>query len=156
MIVVGTSISGGSGTQAKVDQAMLFLWDYKAEEKVWEGTPDRAVSTFNALLTGPDGRLYGTIRGGDLSDELFVFDPESRQFVTRVAIPSGRPLDLGLQNGPDGMIYGFTNSCIYRLNPASLAVEEVIRGSFGIAGPILGREVYFATGHRLRSARIFQ
>jgi hypothetical protein len=154
LIAVGTTISGGSGTLPKVDQAVLFLWDYRAERKVWEGTPDRPVSTFNALLTGPDGRLYGTIRGGDLADEIFVFDPESREFAHRLRPPSGRPLDLGLQNGPDGMIYGFTNSCIYRLDPSSLAVEEVVRGSFGIAGPILGQEIYFATGHRLRAARI--
>jgi hypothetical protein len=54
------------------------------------------------------------------------------------------------------MIYGFTNSCIYRLDPSSLAVEEVVRDSLGIAGPILGKEIYFATGHRLRSVRLFQ
>ncbi len=155
LIAVGTTISAGSGTQPKVDQGVLFLWDYKAEEKVWEGTLDRPVSTFNALLTGPDGRLYGTVRGGDIPDELFVFDPKSRKFTDRVALPSGRPLDLGLQNGPDGMIYGFTNSCIYRLDPASLAIEVVIKGSFGIAGPILGQEIYFATGHRLQAAKIF-
>jgi len=156
LIAVGTTISGGSGTQPKVDQAVLFLWDYKAEEKVWEGTPDRPVSTFNSLLTGPDGKLYGTIRGGNLPDEIFVFDPDSREFITRFAPPSGRPLDLGLQNGPDGMIYGFTNSCIYRFDPASLDVEEIIRDRFGIAGPILGQYIYFATGHRLRAARVFQ
>jgi streptogramin lyase len=155
LMAVGTSISGGSGTQPKVEQAVLFLWDYKAEEKVWEGTLDRPVSTFNALLTGPDGRLYGTVTGGD-SPELFVFDPESREFTDKLALPTGRPLDLGLQNGPDGKIYGFTNSCIYRLDPASLDVEVIIQDNFGIAGPILGQEVYFATGHRLRAARIFQ
>ena len=156
LMAVGTTISGGSGTLPKVDQAVLFLWDYRAEKKVWEGTPDRPVSTFNALLTGPDGRLYGTIRGGDLQDEIFVFDPETREFTHRLRLPSGRPLDLGLQNGPDGMIYGFTNSCVYRLDPSSLTVEEVVRDSFGIAGPILGQEIYFATGHRLRAVGLFQ
>jgi hypothetical protein len=156
LIAVGTTISGGSGTQPKVDQAVLFLWDYRAEEKVWEGTLDRPVSTFNALLTGPDGRLYGTVRGGDAPDELFVFDPESREFTGHLALPSGRPLDLGLQNGPDGMIYGFTNSCIYRLDPASLSVEEVIRDSFSVAGPIQGQEIYFSTGHRFRAAKLFR
>ena len=155
LIAVGTTISGGSGTQSKVEQAVLFLWDYKAEEKVWEGTLDRPISTFNALLTGPDGRLYGTVSGGDLSPELFVFDSESREFTNRIDILPGHPLDLGLQNGPDGKIYGFTNSCIYCLDPASLTVEEVTQGSFSVAGPILGQEVYFATSHRLRSVKLF-
>jgi hypothetical protein len=156
LIAVGTTISGGSGTQPKVDQAVLFLWDYRAEKKVWEGTLDCPVSTFNALLTGPDGRLYGTVRGGDVPAQLFVFDPESREFTNRLALPPGHPLDLGLQNGPDGRIYGFTNSRIYRLDPASMVVEEVVRDVFSVAGPILGQEIYFSTGHRLRSARIFQ
>ena len=156
LIAVGTTISGGSGTQPKVDQAVLFLWDYKAEKKVWEGTLHRPVSTFNALLTGPDGRLYGTVTGGDTPAELFVFDPGAREFTDRLALPSGHPLDLGLQNGPDGKIYGFTHSCIYRLDPVSLVIEEMIQDDFSVAGPIFGQEICFSTGHRFRAARIFQ
>ena len=157
LIAVGTSISGGSGTRPKVDQAMLFLWDYEPAEKVWEGTLDRPVSVFNALVVGPDGRLYGTVRGGDAQPEIFAFDPKTRAFTDRVALPAGGPLDLGLQNGPDGKIYGFTSSRIYRLDPSSLAVEEVVReeGAFSVAGPILGEDIYFATGHWLRAVKIF-
>ncbi|MCH8291144.1 hypothetical protein IH992_08615 [Candidatus Poribacteria bacterium] len=157
LIAVGTTIAGGSGTQPKVDKAVLFLWDYKAEEKVWEGSLDRPISSFNALLTGQDGKIYGTVQGKDISNELFVFDSTSRKFTDQVALPSGRPLDLGLQNGPDGKIYGFTSSCIYRLDPVSLAIEMVVRDEegFSIAGPIVGEDIYFATGHRLRAAKIF-
>lgn len=156
LIAVGTTTAGGSGTQPKVDQAVLFLWDYAREEKVWEGAFDRPVTAFTALLTGPDGRLYGTVSGGDPSAEIFVFDPESRTFTDRL-IPPGSPLDLGLQNGPDGKIYGFTASCIYRLDPSSLAIEEIVQDEdgFSIAGPILGPDIYFATRHRLRAVRIF-
>jgi len=156
LIAVGTTISGGSGTQPKVDQAVLFLWDYRAEKKVWQGTLDRPVTAFTSLLTGPDGRLYGTARGGDLPAEVFVFDPQSRKFTDRLAPPGGSPLDLGLQNGPHGDIYGFTDSCIYRLDPKALSFEEVVRADdvLSVAGPILGDEIYFAMGHRLRVARI--
>ena len=160
LIAVGTSIAGGSGTQPKVEQAVLFLFDYEREEKVWEGTLDRPVSVFNALLTGPDGRLYGTVRGGDDPPEIFVFDPGSQEFGDRTAAPEGGPVDNGLQNGPDGKIYGLTPLCIYRLHPESLAVEEVVR--FGerlkghtAAGPIVGEKIYFSSGHRLLEAKIF-
>ena len=158
LIAVGTSIFGGSGTRPKVDQAVLFLWNYQAEKKIWEGTLDRPVSVFNALLTGFDGRLYGTVHGGSQPAEIFVFDPEAREFTDLLSIPNGRPLDLGLQNGPDGKIYGFTTSCVYRLDPNSLAIEELIveEDGFSIAGPIVGRDIYFAKGHRLRAAQIFE
>jgi streptogramin lyase len=158
LIAVGTSIAGGSGTQPKIDQAILFLWDYHAEKKVWTGTLDRKVAAFNALLVGADGRLYGTARGGGSKPELFVFDPTTFEFVARIAIPDGNPLDLGLQNGPNGKIYGFTRSCIYQLDPDSLTVKVITsnEGQFSVAGPILGKYIYFATRHRLRAARILE
>ena len=157
LIAVGTSVSGGSGTIPKVDQAVLFLWDYQAESKTWEGTLDRTVRCFNALVAGPDGRLYGTVHGGDAPAEVFVFESTPRTFGERVALPPGRPLDLGLQHGPDGMLYGFTTSCIYRLNPASMTIDEVIRAedAFTVPGPIIGNTIFFATGHRLRAAKVF-
>jgi hypothetical protein len=155
LIAVGTNIYGGSGTQPKVDQATLFLLDYKAETKAWEGTLDRPVSTFSALLTGPDGKIYGTVTGGGKPSELFVFDPVSRKFTDCIPLPTGHPLELGLQNGPDGKIYGFTSSCIYRLDPATLSIEIVVKGEFGIAGPIIDNNIYYSVGHRLYTARIF-
>jgi streptogramin lyase len=154
LIAVGTSIHGGSGTRPKVDQAVLFLWDHKKEEKVWEGTPDRPVETFNALVAGPDGRLYGTIVGGGA--ELFVLDPKQRKFVGRVGLP-GTPLNLGLQNGPDGRIWGVTSSSIYRVEPSTLGIDVVVKAkeTFTVAGPIVGTDLYVAHGHRLQAARIF-
>ena len=157
LIAVGTSIHGGTGTRPKIDQAVLFLWDYKAEKKVWEGTLDRPVTTFNALLTAPDGRLFGTVTGGD-RPELFVFDPESRAFTSSISLPRGIPRDLGLRNGPDGYIYGFTSSCFYRLDPVSPAIEEIVSedDEFGVAGPILGNDVYYGKRHELKAIRLFQ
>ena len=160
LIVVGTSISGGSGTQAKVDQAILFLFDHKKEEKVWEGTLDRNVHQFNALVTGANGRVYGTVRGGEDPAEIFVFDPSTRSFGDRVAPPEGGPVDNGLQNGRDGMIYGVTGACVYRLDPETLTTEEIIKfperlQGHAAAGPIIGDEIYFSSGHRLLSSKIF-
>ena len=157
LLAVGTSISGGSGTQPKVEQAVLFLWDCEAEKKVWEGTLDRLVNAFNALVAVPDGRLYGTVTGGE-KPELFVFDPESRTFADCIPLPHGGPLDLGLQNGPDGYIYGFTRSCFYRFDPATLQIEELLHedDAFDIAGPINGNSVYFAQEVTLNMINLFQ
>jgi hypothetical protein len=151
--VVGTSISGGSGTQPRVSQAQLFLWDFRRELKLWEGTLDRPVSAFNALLALPSGQLLGTVVGGD-KPELFVFDPASRTFVRRMDTPPGTPLDLGLQIGPDGAVYGFTSQRIYRLDPQNWNLAEISHGTYAVAGPIIGSEIYYSVGPRLYAATI--
>jgi hypothetical protein len=158
LMAVGTTIEGGTGTQPKVKQAVLFLWDYQAEKKIWEGTPDRTVSAINALLTGPDGLLYGTLTG-ERNPELFVFDPVKRAFVTRKPLMPGNPLDNGLQSGPDGYVYGFTASCLYRFRPSTdPVIEEIVReeNGFSVPGPIVGKDVYFAKGYVLKSVRVFR
>ena len=149
LIAVGTSIHGGSGTQPKVDQADLILWDYEAEEIAWQGTLDRPVSVFNGLTVGGDGQLYGTVLGSG-EPELFVFDPGSRKFVDAVPILDGRPLDLGLQT-VDGVVYGFTSQYFYRLDMDALSVDVIFEADEAIraAGPVMGNTVYFACGCRL-------
>jgi hypothetical protein len=157
LLAVGTTIQAGSGTTPKVDKAQLFLWDYKAEKKVWEGAPDRQVDTFNALLTAPDGRLFGTVTGGG-NPELFVFDPISRTFPARKPLPEGSQLDNGIQVGPNGFLYGFTSSCFYRIDPKTLEIREIVRkeNEFNIPGPIIGKDVYYAHNHVLRAIKVFR
>jgi streptogramin lyase len=157
LIAVGTTIQGGTGTQPKVDQATLFLWDYQAEKKTWEGPYGHPVEAFNALADGPDGRLWGTVVSGD-AGELFVFDPSSKKFTGRVTLPAGRPLDLGIQFGPDGRLYGFTKSALYRVNPKTMKAETVIAAddAFTVAGPIIGKNIYFAGRHELKTIRLFE
>ncbi len=157
LIAVGTTIQAGSGATPKVSQAVLFLWDHKAETKAWEGTMDRPVETFNALLALPDGKLLGTVTGGD-KPELFLFNPATRVFEKRADLPPGAPRDLGLTLGPDGKVYGFTRSCLYRLDPATLQVKEILKqeDEFEIAGPILGNDIYYAKGPALKCVTLFQ
>jgi streptogramin lyase len=156
LIAVGTTIQGGTGTQPRADKGVLFLWDYRAEKKTWEGSLDRPVSAFNALVTDAGGKLWGTVTGGE-KPELFVFDPDSRKFTGRFPLPEGEPLDLGLQLGPDGRIYGFTRSCFYCVDPDSFRIEPILTApdGFDVPGPIIGKDVFFATRHFLKAIRIF-
>jgi len=155
-LAVGTTVSGGSGTTPKVDRATLFLWDYRREEKLWEGSPDRPVSAFNALCAAPDGLLYCTVTGGD-SPELVVFDPAARTFVGRLALPAGGPLDNGLQVGPDGALYGFTTSSVYRLDPGTGRIDTLLSrgGEFSVAGPVIGNHLYYGREHELKAVELF-
>lgn len=157
VIAVGTTIQGGTGTQPKVDQAALFLWDYQAEKKTWEGPFDHPIEAFNALAVGADGRLWGTVVKGD-KGELFVFDPESKKFTGRADLPAGKPLDLGLQFGPDGLLYGFTKSSFYKVNPKTMKLETILSAEkgFSVVGPIIGKNIYFAGLHELKTIRLFE
>ena len=149
LLAVGTSIGGGTGTRPKVDQAVVFLWDRKAEKKVWEGTFEDQVTSINMLLTTPDGHLVGTFLGS--KSGLFFFNPESREFEKTLALPGGRPLDNGLQIGRDGNIYGVTSRCVYRVDPAKDEIETVVKTDdpITVAGPIVGKEMFVGRRHRL-------
>ena len=66
---------------------------------------------------------------------------------------------LGLQVGPDNLIYGVTPHCIFTLDPTSLAIEEIIAfpgplQGHAAAGPIVGGELYYSSGHRLMAAKV--
>ena len=152
-IAVGTTIHGGSGTQPRVERAALFLWDYRSNKKTWEQSVEH--TTINALIAGPDERLYGTVTGGSGS-ALFVFDPRALEFTHFLQVPDDAPLDLGLQTGPDGNLYGFSRSTIYRLDPQSLRIDPIVEkeNGFTVAGPILGNRIFFAHEHRLCAATI--
>ncbi len=147
---MGTTINGGSGTRPRVSQAVLFLWDYEREEKVWEGTLDRRISAINALVVGEDGLLYGTALG-DGGPVLFAFDPVSRAFLCAIPLDD-RPLDLGLQNGPDGKLYGFTTASFYEFDPAHRAITPLYEeeDAFQVPGPVMGNNVYFAKKHEMK------
>jgi hypothetical protein len=151
LLAVGTTINGGTGTQPRVEQAVLFLWDYEQKEKIWEGTLDTPIHTINALTVDYQGLLYGTAIHPDQSI-LFVFDPDKRSFIHSAALPQGRPLDGGLQTGPAGMIYGFTTSCFYRLDPSDFSITQLFEkpDAFQTAGPMMEDDVYFAQKHEIK------
>jgi len=157
LIAVGTSVQGGTGTRPKVSQASLFLWDYHSEQKIWEGSLERSVEAFNSLLMLPNGKLIGTIVG-EPKPQLFIFSPETRVFEKILDLPPGRPLDLGITLGPDGKVYGFTDSCLYRLDPEKWNIFELIENekAFDVAGPIVGQYIYFAKGPELKAVKLFE
>ena len=87
---------------------------------------------------------------------MCIFDPGHHRFSPHCLVLSGKTLDLGLQAGPDGLLYGFPDICIYRLDPSSLRVEEVLRDEEGFrtAGPIVGDEILCGRNHRLMAVKI--
>ena len=151
LLAVGTTIDGGTGTQPRVDQATLFLWDYEAEEKVWESTLSVPATAISALAISDEGLLYGTA-AGKTGSFLFAFDPDDRHFVHTTSLPGGRPLDHGLQTGPEGSMYGFTTGCFFRFDPSTSALTTIHEepGAFQNTGPMDEDGVYFTKKHELK------
>ncbi len=74
-----------------------------------------------------------------------------------------------MRPGPDGTVYGATAHCVFRVKPGTCEVERVWKKSapssregtvwltaadpdaIDVVGPIIGNELYFATGWRLRA-----
>lgn len=151
LLAVGTTIDGGTGTQPRVDQATLFLWDYEAEKKVWEGRLPVTVTAVNALADLDGDLLCGTTHAGSESS-IFAFDPGDRRFTHLAPLPDGRALDGGIQVGPDGGVYGFTTDCFYRFDPTDGAVATIHRerGAFQTSGSMDEDGVYFTKKHELK------
>ena len=75
---------------------------------------------------------------------------------------------FALHAGPGGTVYGATANCVFRIKPGTCDVERVWQESqpkdrdgtvwltasdpniIDVVGPIVGHELYFATGGRLR------
>jgi len=87
-----------------------------------------------AALMSRTGKLYV---GAAYAGHLLCFDPDEEALE-----------DLGPIN---------SGAVVFPLDPSALSLEVVVmaEGAFTVPGPILGRHIYFATGHRLRAAEVF-
>ena len=116
----------------------------------------------NGVWTAEDVPSVDSAETENLLESLLVDSPrllmEGLTLIGRQVPTEGGPLDLGLQMGPDGKVYGFTSTCIYRLDRSTLKCEIVtsVEDGISVAGPILGSDIYFGTNHRLRAIGLFQ
>jgi hypothetical protein len=159
MIVGGTSIGGGSGTQPKAKQAALFLWDPAREAKAWWRAPRQGTEHVYALVAVPGGNIYGVAVGHNARGafrEIFVFDPVTRRFVAHLPVPEGGIRDNALQVGADGQVYGVTSELVFRIDPATRQTKVLVEvpGQIGIPGPLVGKTLYFASGTKLRALAV--
>jgi hypothetical protein len=123
---------------------------------VWHSAPRPKTTGISSLLAASDGLIYGIAEGwlGDRGfSEIFLFDPRRREFIRHFPVPEGSPLDNSLQMGDDGRIYGLTRDVFYRITDGGSGTQVLARlpGEFNIGGPLVGRTLYFATGHKLRA-----
>lgn len=118
----GTSVSGGRGCLETTTEGKLFLFDTKAQRRVYECIPVPGAVAVTSLAVSPiNGTLFGTTSSG----HLFAFSVEERQVIKKWKLRSeGTPLMgvpetygiIHLTSGSDGAIYGVTRQDLFKLD----------------------------------------
>ena len=147
LIAAGSSIRGGNGTRAVEKEARLILWDPKEEKKVFELIPVPEARTILSLVSTRDGRVYGVTD----TEKVFVFDITKREVRKVFDLGFKDPLEVSLQLGPGGRIYGLAREAIFTVDPftdqVSLLAKPPAPIDSGMA--LLGRKVYYGSDANL-------
>jgi hypothetical protein len=147
LIAAGSSVRGGGGTRAIEKEAKLILWDPKEEKKIFEIVPVKEAKTILSLASTMEGIVYGITD----NEKVFVFDAEKREIQKIFDLEFKEPIDISLQPGPDGKLYGLSKEAIFSIDPRSdrlsLLAKPPLSINSGMA--ILGRKIYYGSGANL-------
>ncbi len=174
ILLLGTSINGGTGTTPKDKSSLLALWDVD-KQKIASSTPtfggiessNPDPSGVSSLVKAKNGKVYGADDRpiGPLGGRLFRYDLDSNR-VTLLNLDSSftgqakKPAFIynSLMNGPDGAVWGLCTYGVFRIDPDTdkVTIPEPFTDPAGItAGGVLdGRLLYFASGPNIFSYRL--
>ena len=147
LIAAGSSVRGGAGTRAIEKEARLILWDPKEEKKLFEMVPVAGAKTILSLAATIDGKVYGITD----NEKVFVFDSEKREVEKVFDLGYKDPMDICLQPGSDGKLYGLAKEAIFSIDPkdsqVSLIANPPVPIDSGMA--MVGRKIYYGSGANL-------
>ncbi|MFZ9682607.1 MAG: hypothetical protein ACO3DQ_05310 [Cephaloticoccus sp.] len=183
-ILIGLSIEVGTGATVGREHGAFGLWDPVKDELVWTGDLGLAdLADPVAFAPAGNGRVDALLGRGDqilsagatpIRPRIVLIDPAQKKVIADAWLPEDfGPIPwhghFALQVGPEGVVYGATGYCFFRLKPGTCEVERVWQGgpppppredpvwlthstpdAIDVVGPIVGREWFFATGWRLR------
>jgi len=153
LLVGGTSIEGGPGTQPRAKEAVLFLWDTARREKVFECVPVPGASIIVNLARGGDGLVYGTAGG-----KVFVFDPKARKALAQTALKQGGVARAGLLTLDDGRVVALAGSSALFLRYAGgrwqARTFAQADAALSVGKAVIGEWLYAVTDKHLVRCRI--
>lgn len=115
VLLGGSSIDGGTGTDPIASEAKLFVLDPDTGEVLADYAPVDGAHSINALIEASDGTIWGLADG-----TVFAFDPESGRVTRSIEVFSD--LASGATDGelveyPDGRIFGNSRSRLFEIDP---------------------------------------
>jgi hypothetical protein len=147
LIAAGSSVRGGAGTRAIEKEARLILWNPKEEKKIFEIVPVTGAKTILSLAVAINGKLYGITD----NEKVFIFDAVKGEVEKVFDLGYKDPIDISLQLGSDGKLYGLAKEAIFSIDPKdcqiSLLAKPPVPIDAGMA--ILGRKIYYGSGANL-------
>ncbi len=149
LLAAGSSVRGGTGTYAVEKDAKLMLWDPKEEKNVFEivPVPEAEARTILSLAVTQEGMIYGITE----KEKVFVFDAKKREIKKVFDLGFQKPVEISLQPGPDGKLYGLAEEAIFSINTGDDRVSLLAKPTSPITSgmAILGRKIYYGSGANL-------
>ncbi len=153
LLACGTSVEGGPGTQPRAKEAVLFLWDPAARQKVFECVPIPGASSVVNLAAGGDGLVYGTT-----GPTVFAFDPKTRTVLSQTHLKQGSIVRAGLLTLDKGRVVALAGSAaaLVRYTSKTWQVKEFARCDkpLSVGKAVIGSYLYAATDRHLVRCRL--
>ena len=147
LIVGGSGTFGGGGSHPTEKEAHLFLWDPEQEKVVFDCVPVPDAGTIVGVVAARDGLVYAA---ANEDNDLFAFDPKTREIVWRGRLPWGAVRMNSFTLGPDGSIYGVAGDTAFRFDPRTREAESLGTYPSLHLGPVIADGwMYFGAGVHL-------
>lgn len=151
LIVGGTSINGGDGTEPVEANAQLFVWNPSTQEVEYQVAPVTGAASITDLIAAPNGLVYG-IAG----KTLFEFDPETQQITNSQTLPFTSVAYNSVSADNAGRIWGLAETGIFSIDTRTFNVAMVASSPLYISGGFaMGNgNIYFISGPSVYSYTI--
>ncbi|UXM91547.1 WD40 repeat domain-containing protein [Paenarthrobacter sp. JL.01a] len=121
----GVAYLGGDNIYANGPRSTVVAWDPVANQELWRIDPGQTAGIAAMAVQGK--YLYGMSRR---AAGLFVVDLETRQVVHRGDL-SSVCTDFGALQVSRGIVYGVSDTTVFRIDPMTFAVTVVVAGING-------------------------
>lgn len=154
-LLVGSTVSAGSGGERKAEQAELYIFDMATKQIEWHDPVIPGASSFNAMLNGPGDLVFIFAN----HREFLVFDTSKREVVHQenteatFGVTNSQQGPRVFVTSPEGDIYILFRKGIASLNPETFEITMLAESpvSIGPGGDYLNGRIYFGSGSHMYS-----